>query len=51
MINYIHFIGIPYGFVCGGWALAIISFPIICMIAAYCMVSLVKAKVLLLNIY
>ncbi|KAA6383183.1 MAG: amino acid transporter ANTL-1 like [Streblomastix strix] len=40
-------LSLPYGFLNGGWALSIVSFPLICVVAGYCMMSLVDSKNLL----
>jgi amino acid permease len=38
-------LGLPYGFKEGGYILSLAAFPLTCVIAAYCMICLVRAKV------
>ncbi|KAH7815795.1 putative amino acid transporter ANT1 [Monocercomonoides exilis] len=37
-------LGLPFGFLKGGWALSIIAFPIASLIAGYCLLDLVSSK-------
>jgi hypothetical protein len=39
-------LGLPYGFKEGGYLLSLAAFPLTCAIAAYCMICLVRAKVI-----
>ncbi|KAK2964850.1 Transmembrane amino acid transporter [Blattamonas nauphoetae] len=37
-------LGLPYGFLTGGWAMALISFPLVCVIETYGMMNMISCK-------